>query len=165
MSTKSNRQKKIANQECVNPEFADLFEFSSEKNEEKHEARMIMYRFLSEIERLSATKRGLKKKLATGTGKSSSFITQLFNGDKLVNLLTIAKFQKILGIKFKITAYPTDEFDYACNSSDNEMVKHIFIFKDQSKYQVNTKGIKGIDVEASSSDYTRIAKGTAYIYS
>jgi transcriptional regulator with XRE-family HTH domain len=89
--------------------FEDLFEFSNEKEEDDHEARMIMYRFLSEIERVSGPEKGLKKRLADLVGKSRSYITQLFNGDKLVNLVMLAKFQKALGIKFKITAYPAEE--------------------------------------------------------
>lgn len=100
--------------ELIDPEFAHLFEFSSEENELQHEARMIMYRFLSEIERLEGQERGLKTKLARAIKKTQSYITQLFNGDKLVNLLTLAKFQKALGIKFKITAYREEEFDKYC---------------------------------------------------
>ena len=92
------------------PDFDSLFELSPEEDD-KHEARMIMYRFLSEIERVSTPNRGLKKRLADAVGKSKSFITQLFNGDRLLNLTMLAKFQKALGIKFKIIAYPADEFD------------------------------------------------------
>jgi hypothetical protein len=88
----------------LTPDFDSLFEFSSDNQKIEHEARMIMYRFLSEIEAVSPKKRGLKKFLAESIGKSSSFITQLFNGDKLINLVTIAKFQKALNIKFDIRA-------------------------------------------------------------
>jgi len=101
---------RIDENEDMAPGFDSLFNLSSEE-EEKHEARMIMYRFLSEMERVSGQKRGLKTKLAGSVGKSKSFITQLFNGDKLVSLSMLARFQKALGIKFKITAYPADEFD------------------------------------------------------
>lgn len=108
-------------------DFNSIFEFASEKEATEHEARMIMYRFLSEIERKSPLKRGLKKHLSKSINKSSSFVTQLFNGDKIVNLVTLAKFQKVLGIKFKITAYSEDKFDYYSHSAESELVKNIFI--------------------------------------
>ena len=119
MTMKSNNGNSI-------PEIDDLFEFSSEKAEDQHEARMIMFRFLSEIERFSDEKRGFKKKLAKSIKKSSSYITQLFNGDKLVNLITLAKFQKQLGIKFKITAYPTAQFDLI-SCPVEKMTTNIFV--------------------------------------
>jgi transcriptional regulator with XRE-family HTH domain len=95
----------------IDPDFNSLFNSSSEKEQDEQAARMIMYRFLSEIERVSDQQRGLKAKLATSIGTSKSYITQLFNGDKLVNLLTLAKFEKALGIKFQILACPAGEFD------------------------------------------------------
>jgi hypothetical protein len=104
-------------------EFNDLFDYSNPSDNDKHEARLIMYRFLSEIERTSEQKRGLKKMLAKSVGKSSSYITQLFNGDKIVNLLTLAKFQRVLGIKFKIVACTESEF----NEFKPNMIQNIFI--------------------------------------
>ena len=122
----------------VTPDFSSIFDFSSDKKEINHEARMIMYRFLSEIERTSPPKRGLKKKLSQSINRSSSYITQLFNGDKIVNLITLAKFQKSLGIKFKITAYPEAEFDYYSNCSTAEVVKNIFILNSLETLAANT---------------------------
>ena len=101
---------KVDEQEEMAPGFESLFNVSSEE-EDRREARMIMYRFLSEMERAYGQKRGLKTKLAGSVGRSKSFITQLFNGDKLASLAMLARFQKALGIKFKITAYPENEFE------------------------------------------------------
>ncbi len=48
-------------------------------------------------------KRGLnRKQLAELLGVSPSYLTQLFTGDKLINLKTIARLQEIFGVKFKI---------------------------------------------------------------
>lgn len=110
-SKKINENDLKKKSDYINPEFDDLFSTSSKSDDTKQEARMIMYRFLSEAERVHGQERGLKKKLANKTGTSQSFITQLFNGDKLINLLTLAKFQEALDIKFKIIALPTSEFD------------------------------------------------------
>ena len=91
----------------VTPEFDHLFEFSSPKDELKHEARMIMYRFLSEIDRISGDMP--KKEIARAIGTSASFVTQLFNGDKLINLMTLAKLQRAFEINFSIEAKPRQE--------------------------------------------------------
>jgi len=120
---------KLQNNKNGEPDFHSFFEFDSKTEETKHDARMIMYRFLSELERIvPPPKRGVKKMLAESIGKSQSYITQLFNGDKLINLITLAKFEKALKIKFKITAYPESEY-----YSDKAMIKNIFMFKEVSK--------------------------------
>ncbi|MDQ3111315.1 MAG: helix-turn-helix domain-containing protein [Bacteroidota bacterium] len=97
-------------------EFDDIFNFSSEEDELKHDERMISARFLSEVEKLSNGK--IKKKdLAKAFGTSASYITQIFNGDKSLNLYTIAKIQKYFEITFDISAklnsdhYSVNEFD------------------------------------------------------
>lgn len=103
-----------SNQEPL-ADFDALFSNSSVDETDRRAARMIMYRFLSEIERTNGTQRGLKKKLATAIGKSKSYVSQLFRGDRVVNLLLLAKFERTLGIKFKIVAYPAAEFEKVLN--------------------------------------------------
>lgn len=133
MSMESNHNKK---ENFINPEFEDLFKFNTEEEDDEHEARMIMYRFLSEIERSSGQKRGLKKRLADAIGTSQSFITQLFNGDKFVNMLNLAKFQKALKIKFRIVAYPEKEFEILPPVGENDgITANIFII--QPKFATN----------------------------
>lgn len=87
----------------INPDFEDLFSFKSKDEELEHEAKMIMFRFLSELERLSA-KPIKKKELAKAIETSPSFITQLYQGDKIINLPTLAKIQEAYDITFEITA-------------------------------------------------------------
>lgn len=68
------------------------------------DTRMIMYRFLSEVERI-IEERGINRKtLARMLNTSPSYITQLFRGNKIINLETLAKIQKALGISFEISA-------------------------------------------------------------
>ena len=45
-----------------------------------------------------------RKELAQKIGTSASFLTQLYRGSKLLNLTTIAKLEKALGITFTIKA-------------------------------------------------------------
>jgi transcriptional regulator with XRE-family HTH domain len=148
------------NNELINPEFADLFETTSDKNEIQHEARMIMYRFLSEIERISNQKRGLKKKLSDILGRSKSYVTQLFNGDKIINLVTLAKFQKALGIKFKIIAYPEREFDKNLNA--HEMAINIFVPKWELE---NNPSTPTVAKDNYSKEFVQITKKSNYLLS
>ena len=89
----------------INPEFEDLFAFKSKDEENEHEAKMIMFRFLSELEKLNG-KPIKKKELAKALETSPSYITQLFRGDKLINLPTLAKIQNAFDFTFEITAKP-----------------------------------------------------------
>lgn len=88
----------------IAPEFENLFAFKSKEEELEHEAKMIMFRFLSELEKLTVEKPIKKKELAKAISTSASFITQLYQGDKLVNLLTLAKIQEAYNLTFEIKA-------------------------------------------------------------
>lgn len=93
----------------IDDDILSLFEFDSEKEELKHDAFMIMFKFLSEIERVSENTL-YKKDLAMALDTSKSFISQLFSGNKLANLLTIAKLQKSYNITFHVKAVPNQSF-------------------------------------------------------
>jgi transcriptional regulator with XRE-family HTH domain len=97
---------KFQNSEEIRKAFLDLLSFKSLEEEIKHNAQMIMYRFLSEIEILSEEKKMTKKQLAEKIGTSASYITQLYRGNKPLNIETIAKFQKVFDITFDIKAKP-----------------------------------------------------------
>ena len=61
-------------------------------------------RFLSELEKLNCEKPLKKKDLAKAINTSPSYITQLYRGDKLINLITLAKIQDAFNITFEINA-------------------------------------------------------------
>jgi len=88
----------------INPEFKNLFTPQSKEEEFEHEAKMIMMRFLSELEKLNCEKPLKKKDLAKAINTSPSYITQLYRGDKLINLITLAKIQDAFNITFEINA-------------------------------------------------------------
>ena len=88
----------------ISKEFENLFTFRDEKEELDHEAHMIMFRFLSEVEEHSGAKKLKRNELASKLGVSSSYITQLFKGDKLLNFNMLAKIQKAFDITFQIKA-------------------------------------------------------------
>ncbi len=84
--------------------FSDMYDSIDESDKLLLETRILMYRFLSEIEKIGV-ERGLNHKdLAKLIGTSPSYITQLFRGKKIINLNTLVKFQKALGFKFRIEA-------------------------------------------------------------
>jgi transcriptional regulator with XRE-family HTH domain len=86
----------------VNPEYAELFSYKSKDEKIGHNAQMISYRILSEVEKICESKRIKKKDLADMVGTSRSYITQLFRGTKQVNMDIMARFEDALDISFNI---------------------------------------------------------------
>lgn len=93
----------------IAPGFESLFALKSKSEELEHEAKMIMFRFISELEKMNSAKPFKKKDLAKAIGTSASYITQLYQGDKLMNLITLAKLQEAYDITFEIKAKPNAE--------------------------------------------------------
>ena len=89
------------NEEIVNA-FDQLFGQLSEQDILENDANLIMFRFLTIVETKLEELGWSRKQLAEKVGTSASYITQLFRGDKLVNMTILAKFQKALGIEFDI---------------------------------------------------------------
>ncbi len=83
--------------------FDDLFASRSAEEVIEDEAALLMFRFLSIIETKRKKLRWTRRQLAEKIGTSPSYLTQLFRGDKLINMLTLAKFEKALNIDFEIT--------------------------------------------------------------
>lgn len=89
----------------ISNEFEDLFSFNSEEEELEHDAQMLTFKFLEELERCYINGPKFKKKhLAKALDKSPSFISQLYSGDKLMNFTLLAKIQKAFDISFEIKA-------------------------------------------------------------
>lgn len=89
----------------VAPEFDDLFAFANEEEELEHEAKMLSFQALQALENCYLTGPKLKKKeIAQALGKSASFISQLYAGDKLMSFPLLAKIEKELGVSFQIKA-------------------------------------------------------------
>lgn len=82
--------------------FKTMLSFDNEQDQLELEAKLIMAKFLEKIQEI-ATQKGLKKKdLAEKIGTSASYITQLYRGHKLLNLMTLAKLQRALDIEFDV---------------------------------------------------------------
>lgn len=100
MSTKSRELKS---------RFDKLMEFESMEDQLEHESKILMFKFLSLIEHEMAKSEMSKKELADLLNISASYVTQIFRGQKTINLLTLAKLQQIFGIEFRIIGQKVDE--------------------------------------------------------
>lgn len=79
----------------------------SEKDLQDIDAKILMFRFLSLIDAKREELGWSRKDLAVQIKTSPSFISQLFQGDKLINFTTLAKIQKVMGLEFEITLKKT----------------------------------------------------------
>jgi len=79
-----------------------MLAFKSEKEKLEFEAEKIHLDFMSLLSDLMKEQGMSKSDLAERLGTSPSYITQLFNGDKLVNLVFIARIQRIFRINLNI---------------------------------------------------------------
>ena len=83
--------------------FNKLFNSLTEEEQIESDARLIMFRFLSIVEKRYKEMGLNRNQLAKRVGTSASYITQLFRGDKMVNMIMLAKFQTNLNLKFEIS--------------------------------------------------------------
>lgn len=87
----------------------DLLGFNSLDDKDTHEAQMLMFSFLSEIEKYQELNKVNRKSLAEKIKTSPSYLTQVFRGDKPLNFYTLSKIQRVLNIKFNIKATQNGE--------------------------------------------------------
>jgi len=92
----------MKNKKDIQQAFKDLLTTASTEEKVELEALVLSAKFLSEIQRVCQEQDILKKDLAEMIGTSPSHVTQLFRGNKTINLKTIAKLQLALGVSFNI---------------------------------------------------------------
>lgn len=142
----------------VNPEFASLFSFESNKEKIEHGAQMVSYRILSEVEKLCDEKNIKKKDLAVMVGTSRSYITQLFRGTKQVNTDIMAKFEEALDFTFHIKVKRNEDSQEAFLSKQlpvgffqnkrlagNDLV--MYCFKGYGKMDMTREIVQGLETE------------------
>jgi transcriptional regulator with XRE-family HTH domain len=92
----------LSNRVTAEKSFQDLSESIGDSDKIMIETRLLMYRFLSEIDKITSERGINRKELAKLAGTSASYITQLYQGKKIINLQMIARIKKALDIDFKI---------------------------------------------------------------
>jgi len=111
MNTKSKNLK-------VEPEFEDLFSFSSKEEKIDHRAQMISYRILSEIEKICDERNIRMKDLAAMVETSPSYVTQLFRGNKQVNTVFMAKCEEVFNMAFSFSICYENKQNFECSKND-----------------------------------------------
>jgi ribosome-binding protein aMBF1 (putative translation factor) len=92
----------LHNKDLAEKSFEALSKSIGETDRIMIETRLLMYRFLSEIDKITSERGINRKQLAKLAGTSASYITQLYQGKKIINLQMLAKIKKALNIEFKI---------------------------------------------------------------
>ncbi len=83
-------------------QFNKLNKFNNKQEEIANDAMMLHARVMQIVETVMHNKGWNKKTLAGKLGISQPYLTQLFLGDKMINLTMIAKIQHYLGINLRI---------------------------------------------------------------
>lgn len=97
----------------IAPGFEDLFAFDNEEEEIAHDAQMLVYRFLGEVQKVMENRGITRTELARQVNTSPSFITQIFRGDKQPNFTLLARIQRALDIQFAVKlAHECTEVSY-----------------------------------------------------
>jgi transcriptional regulator with XRE-family HTH domain len=92
----------LSNSGFAEKSFKDLSDSISESDKLMIETRLLMYRFLSEIDKITSERGINRKELAKLTRTSASYITQLYQGKKIINLQMLTRIKKALDVDFKI---------------------------------------------------------------
>lgn len=96
MSTKLNKPNNLKEK------FDALFNSIPEKDKLDIDAKVLMFRFLEIVEEEREKRDMNRKDLADILGVRPAFVSQLFNGNKLLNLVHMAKLQKAFGFEFEV---------------------------------------------------------------
>lgn len=80
--------------------FESLFE--NFENDYEKEAKIIASKILSEISEIADRKDLKRKNIANLIGTSASYLTQLYRGNKILNLVTLAKLKNKLNLNIEI---------------------------------------------------------------
>jgi transcriptional regulator with XRE-family HTH domain len=128
----------LKSKQDIQQAFDGIFSHEDRQDEIKHRSKMLMFSFLSEVEKI-AEERNLKKKdIAKIIGTSPSYVTQLFRGDKLINLETLAKLEKALDFEFAITIKPKNQAKSIKRQGDDAVINKPGTKKSQKKVEATS---------------------------
>ncbi|MDP3913629.1 MAG: helix-turn-helix transcriptional regulator [Bacteroidota bacterium] len=91
------------NEQMVN-ELESLLSFNNKEEKMELEAELLHLKFIKVIEEAMKLEGISKAEIAAQLATSKSYITQLFSGDKLLNMKMLARLQQVLDISFQIDA-------------------------------------------------------------
>ena len=95
-----------------------MLEFKSEREKERLEEELLNLKFITAIEEIMEQKEINKTDVAEILKSSRSYVSQLFSGNKMINIKTLTKIQKGLNISFKIYAIDYIKFEFQIINCD-----------------------------------------------
>lgn len=104
-------------------ELENALKFENEEDRIDVKASFIQLEILEEIKKIMEDKNISRTELAEKLKKSKSFVSQLFSGDKALNLKMIAQFQEIFHTKFIPTFKDYSEYIPGKYISKNNFLK------------------------------------------
>ncbi len=119
-------------------QFQDLLQFTDKEEKYDHDAQMLMFKFLGEVDQKMEQEGVTKKQLAEQIGTSPAYITQLFRGDKKLNFKTLAKLQDVLNMQFAVST----EEKQQNRKSDSKADDHGFWFFRPTKKTYDPKQVE-----------------------
>lgn len=114
--------------------FESLFE--NFENDYENEAKILASKILSEISEIADRKDLKRKNIADLIGTSASYLTQLYRGNKILNLITLAKLKNKLDLNIEIKI--TENFYDDLNSDFNykNIKKKVLIGNKKTNWEI-----------------------------
>lgn len=108
-------------------ELENALKFENEEERIDVKASFIQLDILAEVKKIMKEKNISRTELAEKLKKSKSFVSQLFSGDKSLNLKMIAQLQEIFDAKFIPAFKDYSEFILEKQISKNNFLKSIYV--------------------------------------
>lgn len=130
-----------SNRKRIREDFKKLLEFKNEDERLQFEAEMLHLAIMNKINILMNEKKMNKAQLSKELSTSKGYITQLFTGDKLLNLKTLVKIQRIfkvnINLEFECKINPFEKYEnidisYVTNKNFNDVYHPI----EKSPFQI-----------------------------
>lgn len=109
--------------EKIQSEFDSIFSFENENDQIEVDANVLMAKFLSEVQKIADQNGVNRKVLASLVNSSPSYLTQIFRGQKPLNFVTLAKFQRALDFKFEINIKGHDKS--TVHLTEDDVAQHL----------------------------------------
>ncbi|MDA3865482.1 MAG: helix-turn-helix transcriptional regulator [Salinivirgaceae bacterium] len=137
----------------ISEEFRDIFNSLSEEDHIEVDAQMLSFKFLEALDKYFAPKKLKKKEIAEAVGKSPSFISQVYSGDKLISMPLLAKLQTAFNFTFDIKASRNsidyDLSDFSELKTNNKKQSGFWVWK-------NAAPNESVDIDYTNSDNLKL---------
>ncbi len=89
-----------------------MLEFKSNKEKGRLEEELLSLKFIATLEELLEQNDVNRTELAQILESSKSYVSQVFSGEKMLNIRTLAKIQRELNVSFKLYAVDNKRFQF-----------------------------------------------------